>query len=100
MEETKKEEQKKLSYEELSHAASELHQQYQKLSAEYRKAITNLEAAYQAAQDYATGIASIQNSKFKIHNEDAALYDLSGRKITDKNLPHGIYIQSGRKVLR
>ena len=69
-------------------------------TAEYRKAITNLEAAYQAAQDYATGIASIQNSKFKIHNEDAALYDLSGRKITDKNLPHGIYIQSGRKVLR
>lgn len=33
---------KKLSYEELSKAASELHVQYQKLVAEYRKAMTAL----------------------------------------------------------
>lgn len=38
-----KKEQKKLSYEELSKAASELHVQYQKLMAEYQKAIAALQ---------------------------------------------------------
>lgn len=39
---TKKEEPKKLSYEELSQAASNLHVQYQKLLAEYKKAVNAL----------------------------------------------------------
>ena len=37
-----KKEQKKLSYEELSKAASELHVQYQKLAQEYQKAVEAL----------------------------------------------------------
>jgi hypothetical protein len=40
--EEKKNQSKKLSYEELSQAASDLHVQYQKLMAEYRKAIEAL----------------------------------------------------------
>ena len=39
---TKKEEPKKLSYEELSQAASNLHVQYQKLLAQYQKAMAAL----------------------------------------------------------
>jgi Kef-type K+ transport system membrane component KefB/subtilisin family serine protease len=56
------------------------------------------------------GIDEIQNSKFKIQNEDDAVYDLSGRKITaaansslfilhSSFLKKGIYIVNGRKVL-
>lgn len=42
MEEKKQNQTKKLSYEELSKAASELHVQYQKLMAEYQKAVQAL----------------------------------------------------------
>ena len=64
---------------------------------QFRKAIDNLEAAYQAVQDFATGIASIPGSESTIHNE---AYDLNGRKVANvKNLPRGIYIIGGRKVL-
>ena len=64
---------------------------------QFRKAIENLEAAYQAVQDFATGIASIQSSTFKTQTE---AYDLNGRKVANvKNLPRGIYIIGGRKVL-
>ena len=55
--------------------------------------------------DNADGIGSIQNSKFKIQNEDA-VYDLSGRKINSQFSTFnsqfkkkGIYIINGRKVL-
>lgn len=46
MEENKKpnNEQKKLSYEELSKSLSDIHVQYQKLMAEYRKAVEALQA--------------------------------------------------------
>ena len=64
---------------------------------QFRKAIENLEAAYQAVQDFATGIASIPGSESTIRNE---AYDLNGRKVANvKNLPRGIYIIGGRKVL-
>ena len=51
--------------------------------------------------DDATGIESIQNSKFKVQNEDAAIYDLSGRKIvngksSNSKFPRGIYIEGGK----
>ncbi|MCR5851787.1 MAG: DUF3472 domain-containing protein [Bacteroidaceae bacterium] len=51
-----------------------------------------------------TGIEIIQNSKFKIQNDDA-VYDLTGRKIvncksSNSKLPKGIYIQSGKKILK
>jgi len=63
---------------------------------QFRKAIQNLEAAYQAAQDYATGIAAIQNSNFKLQGE---VYDLSGRKVASEKLTRGLYIIGGRKVM-
>ena len=79
---------------------------------QFHQAIENLQAAYQGAQDYATGIAAIQNSNFKNQNEDATIYDLSGKVVNGKwsngkwgdgkwkegNLPRGIYIKGGRKV--
>lgn len=76
-------------------------------TAQFRDAITNLEAAYQEAQDHATGIATIQNTQSKIQNNDATIFDLSGRRVNGQwsngkwkegNLPRGIYIKGGRKV--
>ena len=70
---------------------------------QFKKAIEDLEAAFPAAQDYATGIPTIQNSKFKTQNDDAPIYDLSGRMVNakwgDANWPRGIYIKGGRKVI-
>ena len=71
-------------------------------SYQFRQAIEKLQTSYQAAQDYATGIATIHDSKSKIQNDDAPIYDLSGRMVNGKwegsNLPRGIYIIGGRKV--
>ena len=50
--------------------------------------------------DHGTGIASIQNSKFKNQNGDAAIYDLSGRRIVNGKSLRGIYIKDRRKQLR
>ena len=66
---------------------------------QFKQAIENLEAAYQTAQDYTTDIKTIPNSQFTIQN-DNAVYNLAGQKCTDGNLPKGIYIINGRKVLR
>ena len=44
------------------------------------------------------GIEAIQNSKFKIQNENA-VYDLSGRKLSNCQIKKGLYIRNGRKVL-
>lgn len=71
-------------------------------SYQFRQAIEKLQTSYQAAQDYATGIATIHDPKSKIQNDDAPIYDLSGRMVNGKwegsNLPRGIYIIGGRKV--
>ena len=69
-------------------------------TAQFKKAKENLEAAYQTAQDYATGVEEIHNSEFAIQNE---IYDLGGRKWSMINgqwstLPKGIYIMNGRKI--
>ena len=64
---------------------------------QFKKAIEDLEAAFPAAQDYATGINEINNEQLKIKKD---IYDLSGRKMNNGNLHRGIYIQGGRKVLR
>jgi hypothetical protein len=45
-----------------------------------------------------SGIDPIHNSQFIIHNEDDAVYDLSGRKVTTPR--KGINIINGRKVLK
>ncbi|MBQ8454443.1 MAG: BspA family leucine-rich repeat surface protein [Bacteroidaceae bacterium] len=53
--------------------------------------------------DTMTGIQSIHNSQFIIHNEEeAAIYNLAGQKMvngqwSNTKLPRGIYIKDGRK---
>lgn len=51
----------------------------------------------------ATGIDVIQDSKFKIQNDDA-IYDLQGRKWSKVNgkwsMPKGIFIKDGKKIIR
>ena len=64
---------------------------------QFKKAIQDLETAYQAAQDYATGIKEVHRSDFTNHND---IYDLNGRKMNARNLPRGIYIQGGRKIIK
>ena len=52
-----------------------------------------------------TGIESIQDSRLKIQNEADAVYDLSGRKVSDPtsdishSLRKGLYIRNGRKLI-
>ena len=46
-----------------------------------------------------TGIDEIQNSKFKIQNDDA-VYDLAGRKVANGQLRSGVYIVNGKKILK
>ena len=46
-----------------------------------------------------TGIESIHNSQFIIHNDNAAVYDLSGRKLSNGQIKKGIYIKDGKKFL-
>jgi hypothetical protein len=48
-------------------------------------------------KDHGTGINEIQNSKSKIQNE-GAIFDLQGRRISDKPA-RGIYIRNGKKVV-
>ena len=64
---------------------------------QFRQAIENLQAAYQAAQDYATGSPLPASPKGK-----EQIFDLSGRQVsggTDSSLKKGIYIIGGRKVM-
>ena len=57
-------------------------------------------AAQAAVEDYdPTGIESIQNSQFRIHDE-GDVYDLSGRKVNSQPKQKGIYIINGRKVVK
>ena len=46
--------------------------------------------------DFGTGIESIQNSKFNTQNE---VFDLSGRKVVNRRLPQGVYIENRQKFL-
>lgn len=44
----------------------------------------------------ATGIENVRQ-----HSEAAGIiYDLSGRRISNGNLPHGVYIQNGKKIIK
>lgn len=63
---------------------------------EFRQAIENLEATYQALQDFVTGIKTPSYSSLK----DEDIYDLNGRKMNGRNLPRGIYIKGGRKIIK
>lgn len=66
------------------------------MSYQFRQAIENLEAAYQALQDFTTDIKQIAGGQ---QYEENDIFDLSGRKVVNKNLPRGIYIIGGRKVM-
>ena len=46
-----------------------------------------------------TGVISIHNSQFTIHNEAGAWYDLSGRKFEGVPTMKGVYIHNGHKVI-
>ncbi|MBO7119537.1 MAG: hypothetical protein J6W03_04390 [Bacteroidaceae bacterium] len=70
---------------------------------EFHQAKENLEATYQAVQDFATFIEKVQVSESFARD---GVYDLNGRKLTRENqgsakanLPRGIYVIGGRKVL-
>jgi len=64
-------------------------------TAQFKKAIEDLEAAYQAAQDYATGIEGNEELRMKKQEADTKVYDLSGRR---SSLRKGIHIIGGRKI--
>lgn len=54
--------------------------------------------------DFIDGIMEMKAEKSETNNEDDAIYDLSGRKMaggksSNGNLPRGIYIQNGKKVM-
>ena len=76
-------------------------------TSQFKKAIENLQAALEAAQDYATGINLVHAPSQKTGRQE--VFDLSGRRIGGDasqtsealraSLKHGIYIMNGRKVL-
>ena len=49
--------------------------------------------------DMIDGIIEMKNEKLKMQN-DAAIYDLSGRKVRKSSIQKGIYIQNGKKILK
>ena len=64
-----------------------------------------IEAAEQALEN-ATGIKAVRDSGFSILNEKADIFDLQGRRIingrwllNNGQLPKGVYIVNGKKVL-
>ena len=48
--------------------------------------------------DYADGIGTIQNSNFKIQNEEEPIYNLAGQRL--QKMQKGINIVNGKKVLK
>lgn len=67
---------------------------------QFRQTIENLQAAYQAAQDFATGIKDLKDSK-DLRDFSGSWFDLSGRKLENSissSRRHGIYIKDGRKT--
>jgi hypothetical protein len=55
---------------------------------------------YKAGEEIQTGIVSIHNSQFTIHNEAGAWYTLDGRKVNvNVNVKKGLYIYNGHKVV-
>jgi hypothetical protein len=65
---------------------------------QFKEAIENLSAAYQTAKDYATGIKEIKNEDLR--SFDSTIFNLAGQKCTGGNLPKGIYIINGKKIVK
>jgi len=55
---------------------------------------------FKIEEEESTGIRSIDNGQLTIDNEDDAIYDLTGRKLSKGKLPRGIYIKDGKKKLK
>lgn len=51
-------------------------------------------------EEITDGICEMMNEKLRIKNGSGAVYDLSGRRIAERQLSLGIYIQSGKKVIK
>lgn len=47
-------------------------------------------------EDDETGVVSVENT---VSNNDAAVFDMSGRKVNEKDLRKGIYVKNGRKFM-
>ena len=71
------------------------------------EAVNAEKANISGLEDVITGIETIHNSsqssgaggtQFIIHNGDA-VYDLSGRRVDNSQLPKGIYINNGKKII-
>ncbi len=54
--------------------------------------------------DHGTGIGKVKNEELRVKNGAAAIFDLSGRKVSMVNggwsMPKGIYIDGGRKKMK
>ena len=62
-------------------------------TSQFRKAIDDLQKAYQGAQDYATNTLLLTSPE-----EEKSVYDLQGRRMPNGRLPRGIYVVNGKKV--
>ena len=47
--------------------------------------------------DTTTGIISVKSSRVCVN---AAIYDLNGRRMSNSNITHGVYIQNGKKIVK
>ena len=72
----------------------------------YLESGSGIKAFYFGSDDDATGIENIEHSTLNFEHSDGAVYDLSGRKINGQSsmvngqLPKGIYIVNGKKILK
>ena len=53
---------------------------------------------YAFGGDETTGVEGIENGELRIENSE--VYDLQGRRMNGKNLPKGVYIVNGKKVVK
>ena len=64
---------------------------------------TNVEEAITDLMDFGdgetTGMISIHNSQFTIHNEADTWYSLDGRRLNGKPSMKGVYVNNERKVI-
>ena len=68
-------------------------------------AVKEFKLNFDSEEDEADGISSIQNSNFKIQDDEGVIYDLAGRKVSSKfkiqnsKMPKGLYIKNGHKIM-
>ena len=60
---------------------------------------TNAREFFGLPGDETTGVGSIDNEQFTIHNEAGAWYSLDGRKLSGEPSAKGIYVKNGKKIV-